>query len=280
MPAIVPWAFTTPPSRPRAPEVVLVCFARGQLRDDFALDLARFGIPSAAHAEAVIVRAVPRPVDIAWFDGWRSGALRAIAESDLGGVDGDMAVLDAADTVFMLSTAPTAPHDLSYLQAAWGLARWLVARGADIVLDAHAMTFHRGPDLAAADANAALDVRRELRMVFETNSDRPDGAHALHTRGLRKFGAPDLVALCAEGDTSLVSEVMTQLAEATALGADFGEPHHGVDLDATTTWYVAQDEHGLGELLQLGNQARVLVDGEGAHLVGVCSRVHAARSRS
>ncbi len=275
---IDPWTFSTPPQAPRQPEVVLVCFVRGALRDDVPLSLGRFGLPSAAEAEALEVRAVPRAVDPAWFEGWRTGALRAIAEADLGGADGDLGLLDQADTLFMISASPAAPADLGYLQAAWGLARWLVARGAQIVLDAHAMTFYRPDGLGAP--GAALDVRRELRLVYETTAERPDGAHALHTRGLRKFGAPDLVALCSDDDTDLVSEVLTQLSEAAARGADFDLPHHAVELDATTAWHLAPDEHGLGDLLQLGNPARVLVDGDGGHLVGVTARVRDGKQRS
>ena len=35
---------------------------------------------------------------------------------------------------------------------------------------------------------ALLDVAREVRVVFETSPMRGSSAHALHTRGMRKFG--------------------------------------------------------------------------------------------
>jgi hypothetical protein len=139
------------------------------------------------------------------------------------------------------------------------------------------MTFHRGDALTAPDA--ALDVSRELRIVFETDSTRQDGAHALHTRGLKKFGAPDLVALCSPGDARLVSDVIAQLADALARGGDLALPRHGVDLDAGTTWYAVDDDFGLADILGLNNAARVLVDDRGRHLVGVLARLRSDRDR-
>jgi len=261
------WTYATPPA-PRAPHVLLVAFGRGPLAEDVPLSLAGFGLPSAEHAGAIEVRTVRRTDDPAWFDGWRAGSLRHIATTDLGAA---LADLDAADHAHLILAGPTAPADLGYLQSAWGLARYLVARGATVVLDVHAMAFHVGAALPSAQA--AFDVAREVRVVFETDATRPDGAHALHTRGMRKFGAPELVALCRAADAQLVAEVVLRLADRVARGADLTLPRHGIELDVTTTWYAVADEHGLADLLQLGNSARVLVDGDGHDLVGVVDRL-------
>lgn len=263
------WTFSTSPA-PRAPHVMLVAFGRGALADDVPLSLSRFGVPSGEHAAALEVRTIARGDDPGWFDAWRSGSLRTIATADLGG---QLADLDAADHAHVVLAAPAAPADLGYLQSAWGMARYLVARGAAVVLDVHAMVFHAGAALPPADA--ALDVRRELRVVFEADATRPDGAHALHTRGMRKFGGPELVALCRASDAALVGDVVSQLADTVARGGELTLPRHGIALDAATTWYAVADEHGLADLLQLNNAARVLVDGDGHDLVGVLDRLRA-----
>lgn len=260
-----PWSEPTPARRPH---VMLVVFSRGPLADDVPMSMARFGVPRAELIGGLDVHAIPRAADAAWFDGWRTGSLRAIATDDLGA---ELASLDAADHLHLIIAQPDAPPDLGYLQAAWGVARWMVARGATVALDVHAHHFWRSTDLAVADA--PLDPTREVRVVFETDSTRTDRAHALHTRGLRKFGAPDLVALCGQDDADLVGAVVRRLADVIARGAELRVPRHGLTITATETWWVMDDRDGLAELLQLNNAARVVVDGGGQHLVGVAARL-------
>lgn len=272
--APAPWTWSVVPVAPRSPHAMLVVFSRGPLApaEDVPLSRARFGFASSADAEALDVRTIARGADPAWFDGWRSGAMRSIATTDLGD---DLAALDAADHLHLVIATPQAPPDLGYLQATWALARWMAARGATTVLDVHAHTFL--PAAALPAAGAPFDARREVRTVFETDSTRPDGAHALHTRGLRKLGAPDLVALCSEADAALVADVISQLTHAVATGTDLAA-RHGVELSPTTTWYVVDDRDDLANLLQLNNAARVLVDDHGRHLLGVLARIGAGAS--
>jgi hypothetical protein len=266
--AISPWQFSTAPSRARRPQVVLFAFGSGALADDVELSLARFGAPSAQSLETCSVRTIARGADRAWFDAWRKGSLRSIAEKDL---SGDLALLDAADHVHVIASEPGPVADLVYLQAAWALARYVVARGASIVLDAHAMSFKTSTTLQPA--GEPLDVRREVNVIYETDSTRPDHAHALHTRGLRKFGAPDLVALCTDADVALVAHSVTELADTVARGTDLAIPKHAVEISPGLRWVAIEDEHRLGELLQLNNEARVLVDENGHDLVGVMARL-------
>jgi hypothetical protein len=266
--AISPWRFSITPAHARRPHVVLFAFGRGGLADDVELSLSRFGAPSAESLDACSVRTIARGADPAWFDGWRSGSLRSIAEKDLGG---DIAVLDAADYVHVIACDPSAVADLTYLQAAWALARYLVARGAAIVLDAHAMSFKTAAMLQPA--GEPLDVRREVSVIYETDSTRADRAHALHTRGLRKFGAPDLVALCTDADVPLVAHSVNELADTIARGTDLSTPKHAVEISPGLRWVAIEDEHHLGELLQLNNEARVLVDENGHDLMGVMARL-------
>lgn len=264
------WRWQVTPAAPRAPHAMLVGFSRGPLADPGPRSPAAGA--RAADVAGLDLRTIVRGADPAWFDGWRSAALRAIAATDLG----DLTDLDAADHVHLIIAAPTAPADLGYLQAAWAVARGLGARGASTVLDVHAHRFWRAAEVAAAAAE--LDVRREVRIVFETDSTRRDGAHALHTRGLTKFGAPDLVALCGHDDAALVGDVIGQLAATVAHGADLAAPRHRVELTPTTSWYVVDDRDGLADLLQLNNRARVVVDDRGHHLVGAIARLAAGAS--
>lgn len=264
---MIAWPWTEPAPR-RRPHAMLVVFADGPLAEDVPMSAAGFGVPRAELIGELDVRTIPRGADPAWFDGWRTGSLRAIAATDLGG---DLAALDRASELHVIIAAPDAPPDLGYLQALWGVARWMVARGATVVLDVHAHRFLRGGELPAADAT--FDATREVRLVFETDAAHSDRAHALHTRGLRKFGVPDLVALCGQDDAPLVSGVVGQVAAAVAAGVELRQPRHGVEVAPGETWWVVDDRDGLAALLQLNNAARAVVDDRGGHLIGVRQRL-------
>lgn len=264
----MPWTWETPTTR--APSVVFVVFSPGEL-ELAPLSLSAHGVTPAGLAQLEL-RRIPRSADPAWFDGWRTGALRNIARADLQ----DLAELDAAEVLHLVRAAPQAPSDLAWLQAAWGAARWLAASGASLLLDVHAHRFWRAAALPAADA--PFDAARELRVVFETDSTRTDMAHAVHTRGLAKFGAPDLVALCGQEDAALVGEVIAELAARVAGGLDLRSPRHVVQVSPAEAWWVVPDVEGLADLLQLNNAARMILDGRGRHLVGTAAR-WAARVR-
>ncbi len=268
MNAIAPWKLASVPAMPRKPSVMLLVFGTGPLRNDIDMSLSRFGAPSAAAVESCAVQTVTRAMDPRWFDAWRSGSLRTIADQDLGTA---IAALDAADHVHVIACEPAILADLTYLQAAWALVRYLIARGGTIVLDAHAMTYRTADKVQPVGEE--LDVRREVRVIFETDSTRSDRAHALHTRGMRKFGAPDLVALCSDADAQLVGEAIAELADQVARGTDLATPKHALEIAPGVRWVAVGDEHGLAELLQLNNEARILVDETGHDLVGVVGRV-------
>lgn len=247
---------------------MLFVFGNGPLGSDVPLSMTRFGAPSAESLATCDVKTVTRTMDVLWFDAWRSGSLRAIAQQDLGG---EIASLDAADHVHVVVCEPGEVRDLAYLQAAWAYVRFLRARGGSIVLDAHAMRFIAADRVPAADE--PLDVGREVRVIYETDSTRPDGAHALHTRGMKKFGAPDLVALCTRADVALVGPAITELADQVARGTDLATPAHVVEVASGVRWVAVEDEHRLADVLQLNNAARVLVDSTGHDLHGVVARL-------
>lgn len=222
---------------PRNPRVVLFGFSTG----------------GSSHEGTQLIS---RAQDPAWFDAWRSGSLRTIAEQDLGPA---LAVLDACDTVHVISAEPRGAVDLSYLEAAWAVVRAVQPR---VVLDAIAMRYLTAvPD--------QVDVAREFRVVFETDALGSQRAHALHTRGMQKFGAPDLVALCTDADAPVVGQAISELAEQVAHGTDLALPRHALEVAPGVRWMVVPDEHRLAALLELGNEARVLVDEHGRHLMSV-----------
>lgn len=261
-----PWLFTTTPTHPRHPQVALFAFSPGPLRAG-ELSMEHSGVPSREALATTTVQTVARAQDPGWFDGFRSGSIRAIATQDLGA---GCVMLDAADHIHVIAAQPRAVTDLTYLQAAWAVARHLGQRGATVIFDAIAMAFTPADHLQAA--GEPLDVGREVRVVYETSATGPHAAHALHTRGLRKFGAPDLVALCTDGDVPLVGQAIRELADAVARGTDLATPRHAVEVAPGVRWVAVEDEHRLGELLQLNNTARVLVDGTGHDLMGVGAR--------
>ncbi|MFO0604269.1 MAG: hypothetical protein U0324_13890 [Polyangiales bacterium] len=215
------WTFDTT-AAPRAAQVMLLVFGEG----------AR----AAPEVPGVAVRPLPRAADPAWFDAWRAGSIRAVAEADL---RGDLAALDRADHVHVVIAEPAAATDLAHLQGAWAAARALLEAGASAALDVHALAWRTAA--TAPDPAAPLDLDRELRLVFEGAGGRADGAYPLHTRGLRKFGAPDLVALCSPGDAELVGDMARQLAHAMARGLDLARPRHALALGDAATWYAVDD---------------------------------------
>ena len=151
---------------------------------------ARFGLPSPDAGRFCEVRQLPRSLDPGWFDGFRQGALRGIAEVALG----DLKALDAAtEATVIITSRPDAP-ELSHLQAAWAIAKWTVARGATVVLDAEANRYWSGAEVADWPPNRPLALSSEVNVIVEAE-ENSSMASAIHTRGLAKFGRPDLVTL-------------------------------------------------------------------------------------
>src|SRR5689334_3515577 len=126
---------------------MLFVFGTGPLSDEVEMSMKRFGAASAESIGTCDVRTVTRAMDPRWFEAWRSGSLRNIAEQDLGD---ELAALDAADHVHVIACEPGDVRDVTYLQAAWALARFLIARGGTVVLDAHAMAYTSADRVQAA----------------------------------------------------------------------------------------------------------------------------------
>jgi hypothetical protein len=193
-------------------------------------------------------------------------------------------LLDRADFCHTVSFSLSPMTDFGYLQAAWAIARWMVDRGGSVVLDVHAARFSPTDAVRAIPPDAPLDVPRELSFIFETDADG-DGNHVVHTRGMRKFGRPDLVAQVGPDDANLVRDIFVQLAIAMADGPVPGSPRHGVDLTERITLYLVPDDVNgtaggasrppprMAERLGLNNDALLLVSEEGGTLRGLAARL-------
>lgn len=191
----------------------LFCFSAGPLKADLPLSASRFGLPTPEAVNLVQVRELTREMDSGWFDGFRAGSLRAVAIGALG----DVSALDAATqlTAVMIDREDSA--DLLHLQAAWATAQWLVARGASVVLDAQTNRFWRGADVAEWPASRPFALSIDVNVVVEAEPTSPV-AH-IHTRGLQKFGRPDLVVRDVPGEQwDLVAALVRALAGQLAMG--------------------------------------------------------------
>lgn len=260
------WTRAAPPRSGRAAESILVAFASQELAE-LKLEAARFGVPSVESMDTVDIREIARSADPEWFDGWRSGAVRVVARHDLGD---DLALLDRADRAFWVAATVLDPPDFGYLQASWAVARWLVARGASHVLDVQAAHFWSAEKIAGRPPDERFDVRREVTLIFETDATEARGGHCLHTRGMKKLGCPDLVAVVGPDDAELVGEVLWQLAEGLTEGFEPVAPRHGVDLpDGQSLYLCTPRAEDPAERLELNNHALMLVREDGGSLVGL-----------
>lgn len=209
---IAPWRRSDTRPTGRLADVALVVFHRGPLVADVPMSAERFGAPSLESVARVDVQHVTDP---GWLGGWRSGGIRQVASDMLGA---DLATLDAADQCHFLRMTVADPMDLVHLQATWAVARWLVARGATVVLDAYAIRFHRAAALAAEDPAAPLAIEREVNVVFESEPAAAQLGHVVHTRGMGKLARPDLIALVEPARAQATALVLRALARSMADG--------------------------------------------------------------
>lgn len=268
MTAIPLWTREAAAPCERVAHALFVVFANGPLANDVPLSMAKYGVPGRDHLAHVAVSEHAGEGSQEWVDGWRTGPLREVAAQDLGAA---AAALDAADRCFTVDAKVQDPEDLGYLQTAWALVRWLAERGATVILDAHVGRFLTPGRIAAVDAE--FDVRREAQIVFESEATEPGGGHVIHTRGMHKWGRPDVVAVCSPDDAEAVAEVIWEIADGMAAGFMPGSPRQGVDVSDALTLYLDQDTRGYEAELGLNNDARVLVQEDGAPLVGLGPRL-------
>jgi hypothetical protein len=86
------------------------------------------------------------------------------------------------------------PDSLDYLRDAVGIVQYLCHRGATAIFDPQTYQFWHPSDWHDRLFAPAAAVPHEHVIILETPADDDDDGTWFHTRGLRKFGRPDLSA--------------------------------------------------------------------------------------
>lgn len=252
---IAPWL--RPAFRPtgRRASVVLLAFGGGGFEVG-ELDVR--GVPDGVPVEALDVRLHRREEDPGWLDGWRTGALRALATQQMGRLD----ELDAAERCCSVTVEVDDPADLTHLQLAWAVAAGLVRAGAGTVLDVHAATWRAGEAVAGLAPERSFTVQEEISLVAETSAQRGFG-HVIHTRGLAKVGRPDLIAGVPAERLEHTGRVLNHLARMLAEGHVL-EPGQRFRFDGSRTLTVGPYVPG-GTVpeVNLNNDGLLLTDATG-----------------
>jgi hypothetical protein len=195
--------------------VLLVAYAPGEVLTE--LDLTAV-IPAGAPVDALAVRLHRYADSPEWVDGFRTGPLRNLAARELP----DLRVIDEATCCYSIQVRVPDPADLTHLQLAWAVASAVSRAGAVAVLDAFAHDWSLAEPIAALDPHRPFSVLREISVVAESEST-PGFGHPVHTRGMTKFGRPDLIMGVPEpqiGDAaSILNGLATMLAEGHVLNA-------------------------------------------------------------
>lgn len=212
MSPIRPWPRTAFQRTDHDATVTLIIFAERDVLGSTDLEL-RGTVPADAPIEALEMRIHRDVEDPGWIDHWRTGALRTVAADQLD----DVHRLDTATCCYSVTLTIPDPPDLTHLQLAWAIASRLASKGAFAVLDAHAAAWLPGPVVAALPADRSCTVRDEIALIAE-NTPTPGFGHAVHTRGMLKFGRPDLIAGVPADRIEQTGRILNHLASLQADG--------------------------------------------------------------
>lgn len=137
----------------------------------------------------------------------------------------------AAQTWLVLQGEIQQDGTLDYLRSAIGVVQAAVETGAAAVLDLQTLTLY-SPDQWEKDVFASRF--RPCEHVVILGSSEPDGTFWLHTRGMRKFGRPDIgLEGVPQAETGRAAAVLNQMIYYGALGAVFSR---------TTGLYIGEHE--------------------------------------
>ena len=205
-----------------AADITLFVFSQvGVTGESLPLKPRAHGVPEGGLPDEVELRTVSRSDAPEWVDGFFSPALMALASRDLGW--GDRPPVEPT-SVHVVTVRADDPPDLRHIQAAWALARAFLDTGGFALLDAHAQRW-LGPEQVAQRPDV-FRIADEVNIVFEVEPSHGFG-HILHTRGLRKFGRPDLVVTAVPPKHGVrIADLVNALAESLALG----QPLHAGDV--------------------------------------------------
>ncbi|WP_157437884.1 hypothetical protein [Actinoplanes subtropicus] len=252
---IAPWQRPAFRSTGSAAAITLIAFA-----DQSALAAPpelriRDAVPRNAPISALDLRVHQYAESPAWIDSWRTGALRNLALAQLD----DVKRLDAASCCYSITVTAEDPPDLTHLQLAWAAASAIAAAGAFAILDAYAAHWLPGSTVATQPPHRPFAIQEQISLIAETEPT-PGFGHPVHTRGMIKFGRPDLVAGVAAHRIQETGRILNHLAGLLA-GGDVLAPGHKLRFDGrrlTVTPYVPDANT---PELNLNNDALLLVDG-------------------
>lgn len=211
--------------------------------------------PAAAPVGALQVNLVRYDDQPEWIDTWRRGALRTVAAVQ----DVDLSVVDAAACCYVINIDVDDPIDLTHIQLGWAAATSIARTGNTTVLDVYAAMWHTGSDVAALAPDRPFAIQQEISLTAETEPT-PGFGHAVHTRGMIKFGRPDLIAGVPADRITETGRILNHLARMLAEGAVI-EPGERFRIDGRRTLVAAPYEPG-GPTpdVNLPNDTLLLVD--------------------
>lgn len=251
----------------RRAEVAFLVFHDGPLATDVPFDAEAYGLPDEVHLSALRSAEVNEQAHAQLFQEVREGAARVLAEADLGP---EVRLLSRARMATSVTAVVEDPKDLGYLQAAWAYARWLAARGGILIQDLMGSRWFT-PGMVMDAGASPLDVRTEIRLVFDGDQlvrDRrfSQPGRVLNTRGMKKFGRPDVVAVIREDALPQLEGIFLQIVNGMAEGWMPEAPRHGVEIDGGPSFFLCHEDSAVTQGLLLHNDAVVMRDVEGEHL--------------
>ena len=258
MSPIAPWTNRYTGASGRIADVMFSAFHGDTLRSDIALAPAQFGAPSR---ESLLLLDLREIADIDWINGWRSGAIRGFADAALAG---ELAALDGATRCHLIHAKVADPFDRTHVQATWATARWLVARGAEVVLDVFAMRWWTAAMIKEIAVDEPFVLTREITIGVERPPTADVTMRVVHSRGMGKFARPDLVALVDQADVAAATAAIKAAAEQLA---DGWVPSDGASLtELPGLWrevtLSAAPDNSLATALHLHNDAWLIVNAD------------------
>lgn|GEM_PF-371508 len=215
---ITPWARPGWVAGGGDAEVVYAAFSELPLPRALTLDAERHGLSTPELPAEVQLLAFSQAEHGDWIRGWFEGATGRLAADALGW---EKPPVELAQHAFLVRACFPDPPDLSHLQACRGLLRALAWGGAFCAVDAHSHAWVSGDQLRSEALDGPFQALDHVALIFETEGHEAWG-HIAHSRGLRKFGRPDVVLsrLTAEhGDRvgHLLGPLVRHLAEGAAV---------------------------------------------------------------
>ena len=189
-----------------------------------------------------------RAEDPAWFDGWFAPPL---------GAELDMLFLDpddvrAAEELTLVRGTFDDPKDLNYLRNTIGTVSAIADAGARAIFDVHALQWWRPSDWRQqfVDAPSQFRVADHVGVIVTDDARHHPGLWT-HTRGMRKFGRPELQIRHLPGPYSTSNpavrdsgDILHGIASYLAQGAVLrdGQTMHLPGFDAVVTFVETPDD--------------------------------------